>query len=337
MTAQRKVDTAREFWLEQRRHGIGGSDAAAILGANPWSSAFEIWLDKTGRVKEKEPTRAMEWGLLLEDAIAQRYTDRTGLASWKPDRLYQHSDHPFMVATPDRLVVGDPDLGLQPRLVEIKTAGSYTEAEWGEEGTDQIPRQYLVQVAHNMAVLDVEVADVIVLIGGNDDRIFTVHRDRGFERILIARLWEWWDRFIVRGEEPKPDGSDGAAAWIRQLHPSDKGPRIDATEEAQQLGEALAGVKGRIRSLEAEETLLTTQLKAIVGDASGMNGNGWRVTWTGGRPKFDTDWKSVAGSLSTELESIGRGDLVAAALAGAQIQKTTPRAFRFTSDRQEGE
>jgi len=107
MTALRATDEGRALWLRERRHGIGGSDAPAILGVSPYQSAFGVWLEKTSRVKDKEPAPAMEWGLLLEDVIADRYTQRTGRRLWKPDQSMVHRDHDFLRATPDRLVIGE--------------------------------------------------------------------------------------------------------------------------------------------------------------------------------------------------------------------------------------
>lgn len=42
----------RETWLQLRRNGIGGSDAGAVCGVNPYRSAFNVYMDKTGQSKE---------------------------------------------------------------------------------------------------------------------------------------------------------------------------------------------------------------------------------------------------------------------------------------------
>ena len=39
----------REDWLEERKKGIGGSDAATILGLNPYKTSIDLWEEKTGR------------------------------------------------------------------------------------------------------------------------------------------------------------------------------------------------------------------------------------------------------------------------------------------------
>lgn len=46
-------DMPREEWLEYRRTGIGGSDAATVCGLNPYSSLIELWADKTWRSLER--------------------------------------------------------------------------------------------------------------------------------------------------------------------------------------------------------------------------------------------------------------------------------------------
>lgn len=47
----------REKWLEERRKGIGGSDAAALVGMNSYSTPYMVWADKTGRLPEKRTAK----------------------------------------------------------------------------------------------------------------------------------------------------------------------------------------------------------------------------------------------------------------------------------------
>jgi len=324
---EQHVDAGRAIWLEQRRRGIGGTDASAILGVNPWMTPFEVFLSKTGKAKDKEPTKAMEWGLLLENVIAERYMARTGRKLWKPDRLMSHPDFPCLIGTPDRLVIGES------RGVDVKTSGGYLEHEWGAEFTDEIPRQYVVQAAHYMAITGFDVWDFIVLIGGNEDRIYTVRRDKAFEAILIDRLTKWWQRYIVEGRMLIPDHSEGASSYLKALFPTDKAPRIGADEKAQSIGDSLRHVKRSIKGLEKNEAELTNQLKELVGDASGMDGSGFRVTWAGGREKETVDHERYATILADALTVNGMGEVVNQALSNSRITEVSPRAFRFTEDK----
>lgn len=73
MRGIKKVSTvgmSREDWLEQRRHTIGGSDAAGIIGLSKWSSPVSVWADKTGRLPDKPDTEAMRLGRDLEGYVA---------------------------------------------------------------------------------------------------------------------------------------------------------------------------------------------------------------------------------------------------------------------------
>ena len=71
--------TDRINWLELRRNAIGGSDAAAILGLSKWSSPLAVYADKLGLVPEREDNEAMRQGRDLEEYVASRFTEATGL------------------------------------------------------------------------------------------------------------------------------------------------------------------------------------------------------------------------------------------------------------------
>lgn len=52
MTVKQMED--RDAWLKIRTSGIGGSDAGTIMGANPWKSPYQLWLEKTGQVEAED-------------------------------------------------------------------------------------------------------------------------------------------------------------------------------------------------------------------------------------------------------------------------------------------
>lgn len=57
----------KQNWLNIRKIGIGGSEAAAALGLNPWKSQFQLWLEKTGVVEAEDLTNNefVYWGRCL--------------------------------------------------------------------------------------------------------------------------------------------------------------------------------------------------------------------------------------------------------------------------------
>ncbi len=78
MTVEQMKD--RSVWLETRNSGIGGSDAGAIMGMNPWKSKYQLWLEKTGQAEPEDLSgkESVYWGTVLETAVADRFSELTG-------------------------------------------------------------------------------------------------------------------------------------------------------------------------------------------------------------------------------------------------------------------
>ena len=110
MRGIKKVSTvgmSREDWLEQRRHTIGGSDAAGIIGLSKWSSPVSVWADKTGRLPDKLDTEAMRLGRDLEGYVARRWMEATGKKVRRLNAMLYNELYPFAHADIDREVIGE--------------------------------------------------------------------------------------------------------------------------------------------------------------------------------------------------------------------------------------
>lgn len=88
-----------EQQLEQRRQGIGASEAAAICGLNPWQSALAVYLGKIGELPQTPASAAMEWGNRLEAPILDAYAHDTGLVVCERGAMLWHADNSWMFAT----------------------------------------------------------------------------------------------------------------------------------------------------------------------------------------------------------------------------------------------
>ena len=124
-------------WLEMRNKGIGGSEAAVIVGMNRWKSPFQLWLEKTGEVEPEDLSNNefVYWGTVLEQCVADRFAELTGKRVTKRGML-QDEEVPYFFANVDRVVVGE-NAGL-----ECKTTNAYAKDAW--EG-DNIPDAYYCQ------------------------------------------------------------------------------------------------------------------------------------------------------------------------------------------------
>ena len=109
-------ELSREEWLKKRKCGIGGSDAGAVCGMNPYISPMDVFQDKLSSEIDEGDTEAMRQGRDLEVYVAQRFTEATGLQVRRSNFMYQSEDYPFMLADVDRLVVGE-DAGLECKTV----------------------------------------------------------------------------------------------------------------------------------------------------------------------------------------------------------------------------
>ena len=89
------VGGCSQDWLRLRKSGIGGSDVGAICGVNPYSSAMKVFRDKTSEEVEELDNEAIHIGHDLEDYVARRFMEATGLKVRKSNFMYRSLEHPF--------------------------------------------------------------------------------------------------------------------------------------------------------------------------------------------------------------------------------------------------
>ena len=243
---------AREDWLKARTTGIGGSDVAAILGLSKWKTPLQVYQEKRGELAPQDDNDAMRWGRYLEPVVRQAYADETGREVRVPTDMVRHPLYAHMLANLD----GFTD---DRRVFEAKTAR--TGEGWGEPGSDEIPHPYLLQVQHYMEVTGFEVADVAVLIGGSDFRLYEVPADRELQEMLIDAEAEFWER-VTKGEPPEPVSyADVQARFGR----ASKAGAVLASDDVQEALRQLRELKTQAKHLELAEE----QWKAIVMKALG--------------------------------------------------------------------
>jgi putative phage-type endonuclease len=250
------LNITHDEWLDQRRKGIGGSDAGAILGLNKWSSPLDVYLDKIGQSLPIADNDAMYWGRELEDIVATEYTKRTGNKTRRRNEILAHSDHDFILANLDRDLIG------KPGILECKTA--FRPEGWGADGTDEVPESYLAQVMHYMAVTNSQYADVAVLIGGRDFRIYTIKRDDDLINAIIEREVAFWNDNVLAKIAPDPiNNNDLINQW-----PHDNGETVYADDNQEQRITTLRSIKQKIKDLGSNAKELEVEIKKDMADAS---------------------------------------------------------------------
>ena len=268
----------REKWLEYRRHGLGGSDASAVLGMNPYSSPYTVWLEKTGRVPAKDlsDNEAVHWGTMLEDDVADEYARRhTDTTVRRANCVFESLERPWQFATVDR-VLKTPDG--RRGVLEIKTAGARKSRDW-ENG---VPDYYIAQPTHYLAVTGFDFFDVAVLIGGQEYREFHYERDADDVDALVARETAYWEEYVVKDVPPLLTGMDCDTEAIRMQHPTDDGEfREMLDEDLPDVAKCIA-LKELSRQYGQEAKEIENQLKAIIGDSRGILTPTRKITWLRG-------------------------------------------------------
>ncbi len=264
------VGVSNTEWLRLRKSGIGGSDAGAICGVNPYSSAMKVFRNKTNEEVEEQDSEAIRIGHDLEEYVAQRFTEATGLRVRRSNYMYQSVENPFMIADVDRLVVGE-DAGL-----ECKTASAYNADKWAD---GNIPLHYVVQCYHYMAVTGKKVWYIAAVILGREFTYRRLEWDDDLIERLISIEADFWNNHVVKGIMPPPDGSRACDEVLEQyFHTAKKASAIALVGFDEKLRRR-EEILGFISELQAEQKQIEQEVKLFMQDNELASSDSFRVSW----------------------------------------------------------
>lgn len=259
-------------WLALRRTGIGGSDAGAIMGVSPYKGAFSVWADKQGKLPPLEDNEAMRQGRDLEDYVARRFAETSGLRVRHEYSMLRSVEHPCMLADIDRRIIGER-AGLECKTSRDITMARYRNGEY--------PMEYYCQCLHYLAVTGWDCWYLAVLVYGTDLLIYKICRDEVLDDIeaLIKAEEAFWDSHVVLDQPPAPDALDSTAAALGSVYPHDDGTTVCADQDADQALTELAALKAQRRSIDRQITEHENQIKAAMGEAEVLAGTSVSATW----------------------------------------------------------
>lgn len=268
----------RAEFLAARRRGIGGSDVAPILGLSKWRTPLDVWRSKVEPVNDSEQSEPMYWGTVLESIILDEYERRTGRELLRGCNTVAHKEHPFLIANLDGMTTCF-------RVVDAKTAR--TADGWGEPGSDEVPDDYALQMQHYMFVTGAKVADLAVLIGGSDFRIYTVEADAEIQAMICKASIDFW-RLVETKTPPEPVSYEDACKRFGR----DVSGEVEADEKAYAAIEELRHVREQMKLLEAREDAAKAEIARALGErgdtltVAGKPVATWKLAK--GRKSFDT-------------------------------------------------
>lgn len=251
--ALRKFDPSRE-----RKLIFGATDAAPCCGMSPYRTPLDVFCENRGLVGPVEETDAMRMGRNLEPIVLDELEHRTGVALLRDLPLYFHPTVTYMAATPDALVVVDKDLEPQAGVdAKTTTYRRYDKAgldplKFGEEGTDQMPPDYVLQAQQQCAVLDLPYVLFPVLFDLATLRIYKVERNEELIQGIIKAELEMYER-VLNDDPPEPNWeAEQTRSLISAVFGMTKGKSMDATAEMLELWAANQREKEQIKHLEEQ-------------------------------------------------------------------------------------
>ena len=201
-----------EKWLQERKNGIGGSDAAAILGLSPHKTNVELWEEKRG-IREPQDISDEEYvqfGRAAEEPLIQLFALNYPQYSVNSNTSYEmirHKDYPFLFATLDAKLLEKQTS--RKGILETKTAliqSSAMRQKWEKA----VPDHYFCQVLHYMNVTGWDYAVLEALLRWDyGDGVMAELRHYNIERYevqasmdyLLQEEIKFWHQ-VQTGERP---------------------------------------------------------------------------------------------------------------------------------------
>lgn len=261
-----RYDTPREEWLRLRRLGIGGSDALAVLGLDPWKTRMHVYLDKTGDERaEQEQTDRMRWGQLEEAPIAEWFTERTGIKVRRCG-LMMHESRPWQRVSVDRLT---SDGG----VLEIKNTNYHRRGEWEDALGEIVADGAEAQGQHALAVTGMPHVWFAACVGGEPPVFRRIERHEAFIASLTEAEEEFWALVEAR-TAPALEGRASADLISRMYPAADSGKSVELSAgHVALLREYLKELRNesaaRVRKAE-----IKAQVTAVMGDAAFATSDG---------------------------------------------------------------
>jgi len=270
-----KKEETHEAWLEARRKGIGGSDISAIAGVNPFKSAIDVFLEKTGRLRVPE-NKKMRWGKILEDPVAKEYGVTEGVRVQRINAMLQHPTHEFALVNLDRLIVKNGAgldknrgpvhqhlLALGNGSLEVKTTG------WAKawEG-DEIPDMYYTQLQWQLGITSLQWGQFAVLVSGQDfvkPRICRLNPEI-FKNLL--RLGKrFWTENVLKDRAPDPDDNPRTLDSMKLLYPDIEENTIMLDNNLNKVIERRGELERTIKTAKGQKAAIDSQVLAQLQNA----------------------------------------------------------------------
>jgi predicted phage-related endonuclease len=231
-----------------------------VFRVNPYNSWFELYLGKIpeeegGQVKDISNKDAVKWGTRLEAIVIQAIKEDYGVPVQKDETTYWNNDYGVPLYAHLDGVSGD-------RGVEIKTTKVRNIHNYGEEGSDYLPKYQLMQGIHQLICCPwMSGVDFFVYYDRDELRHYQVNRDEFTERLIKAYVKEakrFWKHVTDRKVPDAQTRED-----IKHLYPQSTDNFLTADSD---VGELLARLQGNIEAEKQAKAALKLSEERVIQD-----------------------------------------------------------------------
>lgn len=152
-----KVLASREEWLQNRQR-LGGSDASAILGMNPYRTNIELWQIKTGQMVPEDISDKpyVKYGTQAEEHLRELFKldFPEYQVFYEENNMWLNDKYPFAHASLDGWLM---DQEGRKGVWECKTT-NILQSMQKEKWKDRIPDNYYIQILHYLMVTEFDFA-----------------------------------------------------------------------------------------------------------------------------------------------------------------------------------
>lgn len=270
---------SHEEWLSIRNRYIGGSDAGAVVGMNPYKSAYTLWAEKTGKLPAFEGNITTRVGAYLEDLVAHMFQEETGKRVQKNNSTLVNSKFPFACANLDRIVCGEK------ALLEIKTTNSLPNMKQIRGG--EFPDTWYCQMTHYLAVSELEKAYLAVLVNCREFHVFELERDEDEIASLMRAEADFWEK-VKNNTPPAVDGHESTGKTIAAMYPESGEGEVSLMAYEKDLSR-YCELGERIKELKTAQDECANHIKEYMQECPKGYSDGYKVSYaTAVRKSFDS-------------------------------------------------
>jgi len=258
--------------LNERKKGIGGSDAGTAVGVNPYKSPYQLYLEKIGDLIPEDISNkpAVKRGVRLEPEIMKWVKEDLNITLRKDNTTHISEEYPHLFCHNDGTVVGSH------RIAEIKAPSDHMRNKWGEPGTDAVPPYYLAQGVHALAIQpEMEGVDYFAYFDDPSIGIlhFKLERKQSLIDAYLAKVNRFWGHVVDKIPPPPQDENDLIHKYFKK-----NGKYKSATPDIEKRIANLIRIKADKKALDLEEKEEKFQIKDYIEHYDGIDSNLGKLT-----------------------------------------------------------